>query len=263
MLANEQVLADGTCERSGDVVERRNLEQWFFRITKYADELLDALDGLDWPERVKTMQRNWIGRSEGAQIPHWPSTGATGPRDRGLHDPPGHRLRHDLRRARARAPARRRARRPTEQAAAVEALRSRVLARIPTSSAISTEGPLDKRGAFTGQLLPSTRSTASRCPIYVADYVLMGYGTGAIMAVPAEDERDFAFADAYGLPVVRTVEPPEGFEGGAYSGDGRKINSGFLDGLDVADREAAARSSGSKSQRPSANGPCNTGCATG
>ena len=68
VLANEQVLADGTCERSGDIVERRNLEQWFFRITDYAEELLDALDGLDWPERVKTMQRNWIGRSEGAQF---------------------------------------------------------------------------------------------------------------------------------------------------------------------------------------------------
>ncbi len=96
----------------------------------------------------------------------------------------------------------------------------------------SSDGPLDKRGAFTGSFLVNPFNNEP-VPIYVADYVLMAYGTGAIMAVPAEDERDFAFAETYGLPVVRTVEPPEGFEGGAYSGDGGKINSGFLDGLDV------------------------------
>ena len=111
VLANEQVLADGTCERSGDLVEKRDLEQWFFKITDYAQELLDDLDGLDWPERVKTMQRNWIGRSEGAEF-DLPVVGsdATHPR---LHDPPRHELRHDLRRAGARAPAGRRDHQPT------------------------------------------------------------------------------------------------------------------------------------------------------
>jgi len=94
VLANEQVLADGTCERSGDVVERRNLEQWFLRITQYAEELLDALDGLDWPERVKTMQRNWIGRSR-ARSSAWLFR-AGRDRDRGLHHAPGYQLWHDL-----------------------------------------------------------------------------------------------------------------------------------------------------------------------
>ena len=106
VLANEQVLADGTCERSGDLVEKRDLEQWFFKITDYAQELLDDLDDLDWPERVKTMQRNWIGRSEGAEF-DLPVEGRDA-HDPRLHDPARHQLRHDLRRAGARAPAGRR-----------------------------------------------------------------------------------------------------------------------------------------------------------
>ncbi len=108
VLANEQVLADGTCERSGDLVERRDLEQWFFRITAYADELLEALDDLDWPDRVKVMQRNWIGRSEGAEfdlVGRW----QRGPEPPCLHDPARHQLRHDLCRHCARASASRRA----------------------------------------------------------------------------------------------------------------------------------------------------------
>ena len=104
---------------------------------------------------------------------------------------------------------------------------------------LSSEGTLEKRGAFTGSYCVNPFND-QRLPIYVADYVLMGYGTGAIMAVPAEDERDFAFAEAYGLPIVRTVAPPEGFAGGAYAGDGLKINSGFLDGLDVSTAKRVA-----------------------
>ena len=148
VLANEQVLADGTCERSGDVVERRNLEQWFFRITQYAEELLDALDGLDWPERVKTMQRNWIGRSDGAQF-RMAVAGPARHRDRGLHDAPRHELRHDLRRARARAPARRRARDrcPRSDEVAELCARARQATDIERQS---SEGSLEKRGAFTG-----------------------------------------------------------------------------------------------------------------
>ncbi|MHB1598507.1 MAG: leucine--tRNA ligase [Acidimicrobiales bacterium] len=246
VLANEQVLGDGTCERSGDVVERRNLEQWFLKITDYADELLDALDDLDWPERVKTMQRHWIGRSEGARI------------TLSLVDPDGDALvtsngtllgvevyttrpdtgfgmtyvvlapEHPLVDA-CTTPERRHS---------VDALRAKA-AQESDVERLATDGTLDKRGAFTGSYCVNPFN-GERVPVYVADYVLASYGTGAIMAVPAEDARDFDFATAHGLPVVRTVEPPEGFEGGAWSGDGRKINSGFLDGLDIVTAKARA-----------------------
>ena len=229
VLANEQVLADGTCERSGDLVERRNLEQWFFRITHYADELLDSLDALDWPERVKTMQRNWIGRSEGAQFrmavggrPDLEIEVFTTRPDTSFGMTyavlaPEHPLVAEL---------------VTDpHYDEVAELRARAL-QTSDIERQSSESTLEKRGAFTGSYCVNPFND-ELVPIYVADYVVMGYGTGAIMAVPAEDERDFAFAEAYGLPVVRTVEPPEGFAGGAYTGDGAKINSGFLDGLDV------------------------------
>jgi len=236
VLANEQVLADGTCERSGDTVERRNLEQWFLRITRYADELLDALDGLDWPERVKTMQRNWIGRSDGAQFrmavqsrPELEVEVFTTRPDTSFGMTyavlaPEHPLVAEL---------------VTDaHQEKVDELRARALQESDIERQ-SSEGTLEKRGAFTGSYCINPFNDEP-VPIYVADYVLMGYGTGAIMGVPAEDERDFAFAEAYGLPVVRTVEPPEGFAGGAHSGDGIKINSGFLDGLDVPSAKRAA-----------------------
>jgi len=240
VLANEQVLADGRCERSGDLVEKRDLEQWFFRITQYADELLAALDGLEWPERVKVMQRNWIGRSEGAEF-DLSVQGAEG--DAALRvfttrpdtsfgmtyavlapeHPMVDRLTTD------------------EHRSEVEELRQRAAGATEIERTRSAEGraELERRGAFTGSYVinPFNREPV---PVYVADYVLMAYGTGAIMAVPAEDDRDFAFAQAYGLPVVRTVKPPDSFEGGAYTGDGEKINSGFLDGLDVPTAKARA-----------------------
>jgi leucyl-tRNA synthetase len=247
VLANEQVLADGTCERSGDPVERRDLEQWFFRITEYADELLGALDDLDWPERVKTMQRNWIGRSEGAEIDL-----AVAGRDGDGAAPltlrvyttrpdtafgmtyavvaPEHPLVDELT--------------TPGQRAAVDELVARVAGESEIERTASAEGgaSLTKRGAFTGSHVVNPFN-GEPVPVYVADYVLMSYGTGAIMAVPAEDERDWAFAEAYGLPIVRTVQPPDDWEasgGGAWHGDGVKINSGFLDGLDVAAAKAAA-----------------------
>ncbi len=241
VLANEQVLPDGTCERSGDLVEKRNLEQWFFRITRYADELLDAIDGLDWPERAKVMQRNWIGRSEGAEF------------DLAVEGRPGLSVRVFTTRPdtsfgmtyAVMAPEHPLVDELTtdDQRANVEELRHR--AARETEIERMAEGDaaaLDKRGAFTGTNLinPFTRSPV---PLYIADYVLMGYGTGAIMAVPAEDERDWAFATVHGLPIVRTVQPPEGWdegEGGAYTGDGVKINSGFLDGLSIAQAKSLA-----------------------
>jgi len=233
VLANEQVLADGTCERSGDLVEKRDLEQWFFRITAYAQELLDTLDELQWPERVKIMQRNWIGRSDGAEI----DLPVVGREAEGLALrvfttrpdtsfgmtyavlAPEHPLVDTLT--------------TEEQRGAVDELRTRAARSSDVERLSSSEGAaLDKRGAFTGSSVRNPFS-GQPIPVYVADYVLMGYGTGAIMAVPAEDARDWAFAEVHGLPVVRTVAPPDDFAGGPYSGDGVKINSGFLDGLDV------------------------------
>ncbi|HVC70270.1 MAG TPA: leucine--tRNA ligase [Acidimicrobiales bacterium] len=235
VLANEQVLTDGTCERSGDVVIQRDLEQWFFRITSYADELLADLETLDWPERVKSMQRNWVGRSEGVEfdlqvVGHGPEGGimkvfTTRPDTSfGMTYAvvaPEHPLVDIIT--------------TDAQRAAVDEVRTSA-ARVTEHERMSTEvegQSLAKRGAFTGGYVVNP-FTGKEIPVYVADYVLMRYGTGAIMAVPAEDERDWDFAHAYGLPVVRTTRPPEGFEGKAWTGDGLKENSGFLDGLDVA-----------------------------
>jgi leucyl-tRNA synthetase len=249
VLANEQVLADGTCERSGDVVEKRDLEQWFLRITDYADELLACLDGLDWPERVKTMQRNWIGRSEGAEfdLPVVGRDGSDGRPPLALRVfttrpdtsfgmtyavlAPEHPMVDELT--------------TPEYRAAVEELQARAAASTDVER-MSEAGPasLAKRGAFTGTSVVNP-FTGGAVPVYVADYVLMGYGTGAIMAVPAEDARDWDFAQEYGLPVVRTVRPPDGWDdeggpGGAYTGAGEKINSDWLNGLDIDTAKAKA-----------------------
>ena len=251
VLANEQVLPDGTCERSGDLVVKRDLEQWFFRITDYADELLADLDALDWPDRVKTMQRNWIGRSEGAEM----DLAVVG-RDDGealaltvfttrpdtsfgmtyAVVAPEHPLVDELT--------------TDEHRGTVDELRRRAAASSEIERTAEGAGAagLAKRGAFTGSYVRNP-FTDQPVPVYVADYVLMGYGTGAIMAVPAEDTRDWDFAQAYGLPYVRTVQPPEGWDehggpdggpGGAYTGPGEKINSGWLDGLDIPTAKAKA-----------------------
>jgi leucyl-tRNA synthetase len=235
VLANEQVRADGTCDRSGDLVVQLDLEQWFLRTTAYADELLESLDALDWPERVKVMQRNWIGRSEGVEF----DLPLVGHEDLSLRVfttrpdtsfgmtyaviAPEHPL-VDVLTTEDRRPAVERIRSAASHATELE-----------RTSAAETE----KTGAFTGGQVVNP-FTGQAIPVYVADYVLMRYGTGAIMAVPAEDERDWDFAHLHGLPVVRTTQPPEGFEDGAWTGDGLKINSGFLDGLDVAEAKEQA-----------------------
>ncbi|HUO48884.1 MAG TPA: leucine--tRNA ligase, partial [Acidimicrobiales bacterium] len=237
VLANEQVLADGTCERSGDVVERRDLEQWFFRTTAYAEELLADLEGLEWPERVKTMQRNWIGRSEGAEF----DLALTGHPDQSLRVfttrpdtsfgmtyavvAPEHPMVDVLT--------------TEEQRGAVEELRAAAAGASEIERTAEGGGELAKRGAFTGGHVVNP-FTGEPIPVYVADYVLMTYGTGAIMAVPAEDERDWDFAHVHGLPVVRTTQPPEDFDGGAWTGGGVKVNSGFMDGLEVPEAKAKA-----------------------
>ena len=239
VLANEQVNADGTCDRSGDLVERRNLEQWFFKITDYAEELLGDLDALEWPERVKTMQRNWIGRSEGvefdlplAQDPSRALRVFTTRPDTGFGVTyavvaPEHPMLADLVTDDERENVERLIERAT-QASELER----------TASSDAGAG-LEKRGAFTGSFVINPFSGES-VPVYVADYVLGTYGTGAIMAVPAEDERDFAFARVHGLPVVRTVEAPAGHGEGPYAGEGPHVNSGFMNGLDVARAKEAA-----------------------
>ena len=240
VLANEQVEADGTCERSGDLVLKRDLEQWFFKITDYADELLEGLDDLEWPERVKTMQRNWIGRSEGAEMdlvvdgrPDLAIRVFTTRPDTSFGMTyavlaPEHPLVDELT--------------TDAQRSAVEELKAKVAGATEIERTSSEGGALDKRGAFTGSYVINP-FTGQPVPLYIADYVLMGYGTGAIMAVPAEDERDFAFATTHGLPIVRTTEPADGLAddfSGPFTGDGIKVNSGFLDGMAVPEAKAAA-----------------------
>jgi len=242
VLANEQVV-DGRGWRSGAVVERKKITQWFLKITDYAEELLQGLDELEgWPDAVKTMQRNWIGRSEGCEFEMkvCDADGVADPRDLGVRVfttrpdtsfgmtyavlAPEHELVAQIT--------------PEAQREAVEAFVAQV-AQASEEDRLSEEGGLEKRGVFTGAYLYNP-FTEKPVPLYLADYVLMGYGTGAIMAVPGQDQRDWDFARVHGLPIVRTVQPPEGWEGEAYVEDGPAINSDWLNGLEVAEAKEAA-----------------------
>ncbi len=239
VLANEQVI-DGRCERSDDPVERHDMEQWFFRITDYAQELLDEVDNLDWPERVKTMQRNWIGRSEGAEF-GLPIAADDGSERTDVDPLAVYTTRPDTGFGMTFAvmsPEHPRVNEMTTQdnQEAVAAFRTEV-SNMSEIDRLSTEGPVDKRGVFTGSRVVNP-FTGQAIPLYLADYVLITYGTGAIMAVPGQDQRDWDFATAYGLDIVRTVQPPADFDGEAYTGDGPAINSANaeldLNGMDVA-----------------------------
>ncbi len=246
VLSNEEVTNEGRSERGNFPVFKRNLRQWMMRISAYADRLTDDLDRLDWPEPVKLMQRNWIGRSEGAQVrfavdgaepievfttrpdtlfgatfmvlaPEHPLVDAivpaawpegTAPSWTGGHPDP---------------------------ATAVAQYRREAATKSDLER--QTEGR-EKTGVFTGAF--ATNPVDGRLlPVFVADYVLMGYGTGAIMAVPGQDERDWEFAARFTLPVIRTVQPPDGWEGEAFTGEGPAINSANdevdLNGRDVAE----------------------------
>jgi leucyl-tRNA synthetase len=250
VLANEQVIGDH-CERCGAQVQARQMEQWFFRITAYADRLLDGLGALDWPAHITTMQRNWIGRSDGVHIDFateeavvrvfttrpdtlfgatclvlapehsladaltaeaWPS--GTDPRWTGGHRSPGD---------------------------AVAAYRAKTAERPERERQASPDA---KTGVFTGSYAVNPAS-GQPIGVFISDYVLPGHGTGAIMAVPGQDDRDWEFAAALGLPVIRTVQPPPDWQGQAYTGDGTVINStdelsGLrLTGLDVAGAQSA------------------------
>jgi leucyl-tRNA synthetase len=231
VLANEQILDGSICERCGAEVYKRDLEQWYFSITDYAQELLDEIDGLDWPERVKTMQRNWIGRSEGARLQFELETGDTLEVFTTRPDTvfgatfmvmaPEHPLVQKIT--------------TDEQRAEVDAYIDK--ARRETEiERQSTDESRSKTGVFTGAYAINPMND-EKIPVWIADYVLMGYGTGAIMAVPSGDQRDFLFARQFGLPIIPTIQPDdqEPLNGEtmteAYAGPGTIVNSGPLDGM--------------------------------
>jgi leucyl-tRNA synthetase len=234
VLANEQVEA-GRCWRCDSEVTHKDVDGWYFKITQYADELLEWCDRLPgWPERVMTMQRNWIGKSEGAEF-DLPIAGRPDLKIRIFTTRPDTSFgmtyavlapEHPLVEALV----------TDAERAAVEAFRADVGRQ---SEIERTAADRPKRG-----LRLSARAVnpfnGAEIPLFVADYVLMAYGTGAIMAVPGEDQRDWDFAREHGLPIVETTRRPPGFTGEAYTGDGVKINSGFLDGLTVAEAKRRA-----------------------
>ncbi|UOQ86344.1 leucine--tRNA ligase [Gracilibacillus salinarum] len=226
VLANEEVI-DGKSERGGHPVERKPMKQWMLKITAYADRLLEDLDDLDWPESIKDMQRNWIGRSEGAEVTFEiadypgdftvfttrPDTlfGATY-----AVLAPEHPLVDKIVSA--------------EQQQEVTGY----IDKVKTKSDLErTDLAKDKSGVFTGAYAINPIN-GNKLPIWVADYVLMTYGSGAIMAVPAHDERDFEFAKKFDLDIIPVLEGGN-VETEAFTGDGKHINSGFLDGLNKED----------------------------
>ena len=228
VLANEEVI-DGKSEVGGYPVVRRPMRQWVLKITAYAERLLQDLDDLDWPESLKDMQRNWIGKSVGAEI------------DFAIQGYEVEKIRVFTTRPDTLFGATYMVLAPEHHLVDIitsEQQRSSVQEYVETSAAKSDldrqELSKEKTGVWTGAFAihPVTKK---QIPIWIADYVLLSYGTGAIMAVPAQDERDWEFAEAFDLPIVRTVEPEEGFTGKAYTGDGPAINSDFLNGMGVAE----------------------------
>lgn len=223
VLANEEVI-DGKSERGGHPVERRPMKQWMLKITAYADRLLEDLDELDWPESIKEMQRNWIGRSEGAHV-HFTIDGYEDTFTVFTTRPdtlfgatyavlaPEHPFVEKITTA--------------EQKEAVEAYLDQIKSK---SDLERTDLAKDKTGVFTGAYAINPVN-GERMPIWIADYVLMSYGTGAIMAVPAHDERDYEFAVKFELPIKEVVAGGD-VSKEAYTGDGEHVNSDFLNGLD-------------------------------
>ena len=230
VLANEQV-EGGKCWRCGSEVEKKKMKQWFFKITDYADELLEGLDEVDWPAKIKTMQRNWIGRSQGAEI-EFMVDGGEDPIKVFTTRPdtifgatfivlaPEHRLVPSLT--------------TDENRAEVEKYCKQAIKK----SEIERQGDHDKTGVFTGSYAINP-ATGDRMPIWVADYVLAGYGEGAIMAVPAHDQRDYDFANKFGLPIIKDVDGTENVDDDDvidfYSGEGKLINSGDFNGMSTSE----------------------------
>jgi leucyl-tRNA synthetase len=228
VLANEQVQADGTCERCGTLVERKKLTQWFFKITDYADELLEGLDKIDWPEKTKIMQRNWIGKSYGTELDfevegHDEKISVFTTRPDTLFGvtyvviAPEHELVDKIVK-------------PEYKAQVEEYVNSvKSLSEIERTSTTK-----EKTGVPTGAYAINPVN-GERVPIWVADYVLVTYGTGCVMAVPAHDERDFEFAKKFNLPIKKVIlqegTKPEDELTEAYTGPGIMINSGQFDGM--------------------------------
>ncbi|MGP5008719.1 leucine--tRNA ligase [Brachybacterium tyrofermentans] len=258
VLANEEVTAEGRSERGNFPVFTRRLRQWNMRITAFADRLIDDLDRVDWPESIRSMQRNWIGRSHGAQIT-FPAAGLAADPDATFDVfttradtlfgatfcvlSPEHGLLQDPSALPAAWPEGTKASwtgGATTPREAVEAYRARAAA---LGEDERTADDREKTGVFTG-LIATNPMDGRELPVFTADYVLTGYGTGAIMAVPAEDVRDHAFATTFDLPIIRTVQPPADFDGGAWTGEGEKINSASADldlnGLDKDEAKARA-----------------------
>ena len=235
-LANEEV-KDGACERCGEPVTRKRIRQWMLKITEYAEKLLAGLEKLDWPEQVKTMQRNWIGRSEGVNL-FFKVDGTEGP---GIETyttrpdtlfgvtylvlSPEHPLVAEITK-------------PEQK----EAVAAYIQAAARKSDLERTDLAKEKTGAWTGAMAVNPVN-GKKVPVWVADYVLVSYGTGAIMAVPGHDPRDWDFAKAFGLPSVRVVSMEKPETGKDYSqapekcedGEGYAVNSGEIDGLSTAE----------------------------
>lgn len=231
VLANEEVI-DGKSERGGFPVVRKPMRQWVLKITEYADRLLDDLDELDWAESIKDMQRNWIGRSKGAEVTfplegHNAGVTVFTTRPDTLFGAsyavlaPEHELVADITTA--------------EQREAVEAYIEKASRK---SDLERTDLAKEKTGVFTGAYVINPVNGA-KLPVWIADYVLAGYGTGAIMAVPGHDSRDWEFAKEFGLDIIEVVSGGDVTQE-AYTGDGAHVNSGFLDGLHNEEAIAAA-----------------------
>ncbi|MFC9786716.1 leucine--tRNA ligase [Rhodococcus sp. NPDC127528] len=252
VLANEEVTADGRSERGNFPVFRKHLRQWMMRITAYSDRLTDDLEHLDWPEKVKSMQRNWIGRSHGAQV-RFDARAERSDGDATVHGidvfttrpdtlfgatyvtlAPEHELVDQLvadgypesvdpRWTRGAAT-------PAEAVAEYRAA-------IAAKSDLERQESKEKTGVFLGSYAVNPVN-GHKVPVFIADYVLTGYGTGAIMAVPGHDHRDWEFATALGLDIVEVIAGGDVTDA-AYTGDGPLVNSGFLDGMNVEEAKAA------------------------
>ena len=238
VIANEQVLADGTCERSGDIIEKKEMPQWKLRITNYADRLLEDLENIDWPEPIKEAQRQWIGRSEGAEL----------------------RFKiQDLRGNKSNTVAVFTTRADTLYGATYMVLApehdlvqefkdeitnwDEVSAYIESSKQKAEQDRLDdtkeKTGVKLGGITATNPASGEEIPVYIADYVLAGYGTGAIMAVPAHDERDHAFAEKFSIPIKQVVAGEETTDSSLFTELGTVINSDEFDGMESEEAKVA------------------------
>jgi len=242
VLANEQVLPDGTAERSGAVVEQKLMKQWFFKITEYADRLVDDLDDLEWPEEIKTAQRNWIGRSEGAEIPftishegkNWNTNVFTTRAD-------------TLMGVTFLVIAPERANELIVDGWALGGEVGDYANSAVSKTALDREMNKEKTGVKT-PLTALHPITKKELPVFAADYVLGNYGTGVVMGVPAHDERDHAFATKYDLEIIPVVDTGEKEEA-PYSGEGVLINSGEFDGLQTEEaKQKITKAAGGESK---------------